>query len=335
MSDISREHGRVLILAEKEGPAIGSITYELLGMGKKIATDLEEIVAGAVLGHGITDLSKEIGRFADEVYSLDHTLLASFKPELYASALKQLCQKVNPDAVLIGCTLDNLNLAPRLAYELGVEVITDCIDITIEPGTGYLLCKKPVYGGKVISTFKLERKPYMATLRPKAAEPIRPESALGEIIHFDLVIDETLVKVEMIERIKEDSVSLNKAGAIVAGGRGIKDAEGLERLKDLVKVLRKYFSKVELGASRPLVDAHLVPPSRQIGLTGEKVSPELYIAIGISGSLQHVTGILGTKRIIAINNNPEAPIFEVADCGVMGNYEDVLPILIKKLEELQ
>ena len=335
MSNINRENRRILILAEKEGLTISSITYELMGMGKKIATGLKGTLAVAVLGHEIDDVSGEIAQFADEVYSLDHTLLANFKPELYASVLEQLCQKVNPDAVLIGCTLNNLNLAPRLAYRMGVEVITDCIDLAIEPGTEYLLCTKPVYGAKVISTFKLERKPYMATLRPKAFEVIRLESDRGEIIHFNPVIDESLVKIEMIEKIKEESVSLNKAEAIVAGGRGIKDAEGLERLKGLIKVLRKYFNKVELGASRPLVDARLVPSSRQVGLTGEKVAPELYIAVGISGSLQHVTGIMGAKKIIAINTDPKANIFKVADYGVIGSFEEVVPALKRKLEELQ
>jgi electron transfer flavoprotein alpha subunit len=246
-----------------------------------------------------------------------------------------LCEKMNPNAVLIGCTLDNLSLAPRLAYELGVEVITDCINLAIEPSTGCLLCTKPVYGAKVISTFKLERKPYMATLRPKTAEPIRPRPNLGEIIHFDPLIDENLIKVEMIERIKEESVSLDKAATIVAGGRGIKDAKGLEQLKELIKALRKYFTNVELGASRPLVDAHLVPSSRQIGLTGEKVSPELYIAVGISGSLQHLTGLLGAKKIIAINSDPKAPIFKVADYGVIGSFEEVVPAFKRKLEELK
>jgi electron transfer flavoprotein alpha subunit len=335
VSSIERGQGRILILVEKEDHAIKSITYELFGIGKKIATDLKAILAGAILGHGIADLSKEPARFADEVYSLDHPLLQNFKPELYSNALEQLCQKINPDIVLMGCTLNNLDLAPRLAYRMGVEVITDCIDLAIELGTGYLLCTKPVYGAKVISTFRLERKPYMATLRPKAAEPGTPRPDQGKIVHFDPVIGETLVKVETIERIKEESVSLDKAAAIVAGGRGIKDAEGIEQLKELTKVLRKYFAKVELGASRPLVDAHLVPSSRQIGLTGEKVSPELYIAVGISGSLQHLTGILGAKKIIAINTDPKAHIFKVADYGVIGPFEEVLPALKGKLEELK
>jgi len=335
MDDVSEEKRKVLVLVEKEGRGIASITFELLGVGRKIANEFKGTLHAVILGHEISDATREITKFAEKVYSLDHPLLQNFQPELYTSALKQLCQKVNPDVVLMGCTLNNLDLAPRLAYRMGVEVITDCIDLAIEPGTEYLLCTKPVYGAKVISTFKLERKPYMATLRPKAFEVIRLESDRGEIIHFNPVIDESLVKIEMIEKIKEESVSLNKAEAIVAGGRGIKDAEGLERLKGLIKVLRKYFNKVELGASRPLVDARLVPSSRQVGLTGEKVAPELYIAVGISGSLQHVTGIMGAKKIIAINTDPKANIFKVADYGVIGSFEEVLPALKRKLEELQ
>lgn len=335
MDNIGEEKRKVLVLVENEGRGIASITFELLGIGRKIVNELKGTFHAAILGHEISDVTKEIALFADEVYSLDHPLLANFEPDLYASALKQLCQKVNPDVVLIGCTLNNLDLAPRLAYKIGVEVITDCIDLAIEPETGHLLCTKPVYGAKVISTFRLEGKPCMATLRPKAADPVKSGLGRGEIIHFKPLIDETLVKVETIERIKEESVSLDKAAAIVAGGRGVKDAEGLERLKGLIKVLKKYFTKVELGASRPLVDAHLVPSSRQVGLTGEKVAPELYIAVGISGSLQHVTGITGAKKIIAINTDPKAHIFKVADFGVIGTFEEVVPAFKRKLEELE
>jgi electron transfer flavoprotein alpha subunit len=335
MDTTSPEDRRILVLVEREGLTIASITPELLGVARKLISNINGILCAAILGYEISSISEEMTHYADEVYSLDHTLLESFKPELYASALKQLCQKVNPDAVLIGCTLDNLNLAPRLAYELGVEVMTDCIGLNTDPGTGNLLCTKPVYGAKVISTFALHKKPYVVTLRSKVAEPIGPGPDQGKIIHFDPVIDETLEKVEMIGRIKEESVSLNKAEVIVAGGRGIKDAEGIEQLKELIKVLRKYFSKVELGASRPLVDAHLVSSSHQIGLTGEKVSPQLYIAVGISGSLQHLTGIMGAKKIIAINTNPQAHIFKVADYGVIGGFEEVVPALKRSLEGLK
>ena len=271
----------------------------------------------------------------DEVYCINHPQLENFNSELYVNALEQLYQKVNPDVILMGCTLDNLDLAPRLAYRMGVQVITDCVQLAVEPETGYLLCTKPVYGAKVSSVFKLVKKPYMITLRPKAVQVIDLGSAKGKIIQFDPIIDKSLVKVRTVEKIKEETVSLNRAEAIVAGGRGVRDAEGLDQLKELVKVLKKYFSKVELGASRPLVDAHLVPSSRQIGLTGEKVAPELYIAVGISGSLQHLTGILGAKKIIAINTDTKANIFKIADYGVIGSFEEVVPALKRRLEELE
>jgi electron transfer flavoprotein alpha subunit len=335
MDTLSREHERVFVLSEREGLSIASITFELLGMGRKIATEVKGILCAVILGHKIAHVSPEIDCFVDEVYYLDHPLLTSYKQELYTKALEQLCQKVNPYAVLMGDTLDNLGMAPRLAYKMGVEVITDCINLTIQPETGHLLCTKPVYGAKVISIFELEKKPYMATIRRKAIDSFRPNPTRGKIIHFEPVLDESLVKVELIEKVKEESTNLSKAEAIVAGGRGIKDGNGLEQLKELVKVLRKFFRRVELGASRPLVDAQLVPSSRQIGLTGEKVAPELYIAVGISGSLQHLTGILGAKKIIAINNTSQAHIFGVADYGVVGSFEEVVPALKRKLEELQ
>ena len=331
---MDNKSGRIFVLVEREGLAIAPITFELLGMAKRIATDLKGILCAVTIGHEVADVSNKLANFVDEVYSIDHPQLTIFKPELYVSALEQLYKDVNPDVVLIGCTMNNLDLAPRLAYRMGVQVITDCVQLTVEPDTGHLLCTKPVYGAKVTSIFKLVKKPYMATLRPKAVEPIGPSSATGKIIHFVPFIDESLVKVETIEKINEETVSLDRAEAIVAGGRGVKNTEGIEQLKELIKVLKKYFGKVELGASRPLVDAHLIPSSRQIGLTGEKVAPELYIAVGISGSLQHLTGILGAKKIIAINTDPKANIFKVADYGVIGSFEEVVPALKRKLEEL-
>jgi electron transfer flavoprotein alpha subunit len=329
------ENRRVFVLVEREGSAILPISFELLGIARKIATDLKGVLCAVAIGHEVGDISNQVSCFADEVFSIDHPKLKSFNSELYANALGQLYQKASPAAILMGCTLDNLDLAPRLAYRMEVQVITDCVQLAVEPETGYLECTKPVYGAKVSSVFKLVKKPYMITLRPKAVQAIDLGSAKGRIIQFDPIIDVSLAKIKTVEKIREETVSLNQAEAIVAGGRGVRDAEGLEQLKELVKSLKKYFGKVELGASRPLVDAHLVPSSRQIGLTGEKVAPELYIAVGISGSLQHLTGILGAKKIIAINTDTKANIFKVADYGVIGSFEEVVPALKRRLEELE
>ena len=324
---------KILILAGREDEQFASITFELLRAGRELSDQIGGGLCVALLGHKIGHLSNEMAHFVDRVYSLDHPLLAGFRPEPYALALKQLCEKVNPEAVLLGHTIDNLNLAPRLAYHFGVEVITDCTQLTLESGTGHLLCTKPVYGAKFLSTFRLEKRPFIITLRSKAVEPIEEGHSKGEVVCFDPIIDESFVRVKLVEKIKEDGIRLDKAEAIVSGGRGIRNAEGLDQLKALVKVLGRYFNQVELGASRPLVDARLVPSLRQIGLTGEKVAPVLYIAVGISGSLQHVTGISGAKKIVAINTDPKAHIFEVSDYGVVGRFEEVVPVLIRKLEE--
>jgi electron transfer flavoprotein alpha subunit len=325
---------RVLVFVEREGQEIAPITFELLNAGRELTDQIGGNLCSVVLGNEIGHLLKEISHYSDKLYSLNHPLLANFDPEFYTSALNQLCQSINPTAILMGHTLNNQNVSPKLAYKIGMEVITDCIMLAIEGGTGHLLCSKPVYGAKFIATFELEKRPYLVTLRSKAWEPIIPRATKGEVIPFTPVLEEASDKVECIKKISEESISLSKADAIVSAGRGVKDTEGLSRLRGLLDILGIYFGRVELGASRPLVDAHLVPSSRQVGLTGEKVAPELYIAIGISGSLQHVTGILRAKKIVAINTNPKAPIFQVADYGIIGNFEEVVPALIKKLEEL-
>jgi electron transfer flavoprotein alpha subunit len=330
-----QDNGRVLVFVEREGREFVPITFELLQAGRELADQTGGSLCSAVLGNEIDHLSKELSQYADEVYSLDHPRLASFDPGYHVKALNQLCQSLNPSAILMGHTLNNQALVPKLAYQTGIEVITDCIQLAIEAGTGGLLCFKPVYGAKFIATFRLEKKPFLVTLRSKAWSPIAPRATSGEVIPFAPVLEEVSNKVECAKRIKEENINLSKADAIVSAGRGVKDAEGLSRLNGLVNILGAYFSRVELGASRPIVDAHLVPSSRQVGLTGEKVAPELYIAIGISGSLQHVTGILGAKKIVAINSNPKAPIFQVADYGVVGDFEEVVPALIRKLEELK
>jgi electron transfer flavoprotein alpha subunit len=334
MDNTNNGTGRVLVLVEKEGEGMASTTFEVLGTGRRIANDLKGTLLAAIVGHEVAVISQEIAQFANEVYSIDHPSLAHFKIELFSSCLEQLCKYLNPDIVLMGGTIENLDLAPRLAYKMGVQAITDCIQIDIDPETENLLCTKPVYGGRIISTFQLNTKPYILILRPKTAEHVETDRVQGQIVQFNPVIDESLVKTELIETVEEESVSLNKAEAVISGGRGIKDADGLKLLSDLIKIFRGYFSSVELGATRPLIDAGFLPSSRQVGLTGEKVAPQLYIAVGISGAMQHLTGILGSKKIIAINSDPEAPIFKVADYGVIGSYEDVVPAFRKRLEEL-
>lgn len=330
-----QQNRKILVFVEREGREIASNTFELLAVGKKLAFDLEGMLCAVVIGNEISDVSAKMASYTDEVYSIDNTQLERFQGEIYAAALEKLFRNFDFEALLMSHTIDSLDLAPRLAYKIGAQIVTDCIGLSLDSETGHLLCVKPVYGAKVFSLFELDKKPFVVTLRPKVVDPIKPNSNPGKIIYIDLTIEKSSIRVELIEKILEESISLDKADAIVAGGRGIKDSEGLKQLQELAIVLTKWFNKVELGASRPLVDLGLVSSSRQVGLTGQKVAPELYIAVGISGSLQHLTGMLGSKKVIAINNNPKAPIFEVAHYGVIGNFEDVLPSFRKKLEDLK
>ncbi len=215
------------------------------------------------------------------------------------------------------------------------DLITDCVKIERDSETGALLCTKPIYGGNAYAVFQLDTEPQMVTVRPKSSEALEKGNTQGAIIPFSFEFTPSLVLAKSIGIAPDaDTVSLSQAEAIVSGGRGVKTTEGIEQLQGLVEALKKYYSKVELGASRPLVDEGLLPHSRQVGQTGEIVSPQLYIAVAISGAAQHMGGIAGSKKIIAINKDPEASIFEASDYGVVGQYEDIVPALIKKLEVL-
>lgn len=330
----TQEHNKILVLAVQEDGEVASVTLELLRAGRELVDKVGGELCAAIIGHEVGDAAGDIALYADKVYSIDHALLGIFQVDFYVDALQQFFRIINPDIIVMGHTLDNQDVAPRLAFKLQTQVITDCIGIDIDAETGSLLCTKPVYGENAIATFIVEKKPQMATLRPKVVEAMDQSKNEGEVVRFDPVINESLTTTELIETVLEETVSLDKADAIVAGGRGITKIEGLKQLEGLAKTLKRYFDKVEVGASRPLVDAGWLFHSRQIGLTGQKANPELYIAIGISGALQHMTGIFNSKKIVAINKDEQAPIFNYADYGIVGEYEDVVPGIIKKLEGL-
>jgi electron transfer flavoprotein alpha subunit len=329
-----KEQDRILVLVEKEEGRSATLTFELLKVGKELSGKGKEALCACILGHEISDLSTEMAYYADEVFVLDNALLANFQVDLYAFVLLELCRAIKPNTVLMGHTYDNLELAPKLACKMGNDLVTDCVKIEREKETGSLLCTKPIYGGNAVAVLQMDTKPQIVTLRPKVMDALEKGNVKGEIVSFDCELAPSLVLTESLAIVPGESVSLDKANAIVAGGRGIKTTEGIEVLGNLVKALQRFFDKVELGASRPLIDAGLLPHSRQVGQTGEKVSPEAYIAVAISGASQHMAGVVGSKKIIAINKDSEAPIFEASDYGVVGQYEDVVPALIKKLKEL-
>jgi electron transfer flavoprotein alpha subunit len=323
---------RILVVIEREAGRIASLSYELLKAGAELSQQGGEALCACLLGHGAGELADEIAWYASEVYVIDNPLLSHVQPDVYVSAAEALCRAVNFRTVLMGHTHDNLDIAPKLACRMGKDAVTDCVKIERDMDSGALLCTKPIYGGNAIAVLEVERLPQIATLRPKAMGALQKGNVRGEIISFPCELHPSPILT--VSLVHGENVSLDKADAIVAAGRGVKTAQGIMEMEALVQALSRHFDKVELAASRPLVEEGLLPRSRQVGQTGEKVSPELYIAVGISGAAQHMAGAAGSKKIIAINKDSGAPIFEASDYGIVGLYEEILPAFINKLEIL-
>jgi electron transfer flavoprotein alpha subunit len=265
---------------------------------------------------------------------MDNQLLTDFQPDLRAQVLSDLCLSLRPHYLLMGHTYENLEMAPKMAVRLGADLITDCIQIERDAQTGNALATKPVYSGHALAVFELSTIPQMILLRSGSYKPLDKDPSRGEIIRLGCQLDPSLALTEKLNFVAEAAVNLGQAEVIVSAGRGVRNIEGIGELKKLISALEKFFERIELGASRPLVDSGVLPRSRQIGQTGERVSPALYIAVGISGAIQHLSGMINSKKIVAINSDREAPIFGAADYGVVGSFEEVLPALVQALKEM-
>jgi electron transfer flavoprotein alpha subunit len=330
---MSQTPERILVIAELQGGRLPPLTLELFTLGKRLADEGAGLLCACVAGYGLADGLEEIACYADEVYGLDHPLLAGFQVDLSGAATKALASSLSPGVILMGHTYDGLELAAQLSGAMGSDLVTDSVHVEQDPVTHRFLCTKEVYGGKAVAIFETETTPAVVTVRPKSHEPAKPRGSKGRVIPFDCVLDPSIARTESVGIMPEQTVDLDTAEVVVAGGRGASSQEAIDRLHDLVAAFGNHFMKAELGVSRPLVDAGLFPRSRQIGQTGERVAPQLYVAVAISGATQHVTGILGAGKIVAINRNKDAPIFDVADYGVVGPLEEVIPAIIGKLEE--
>jgi electron transfer flavoprotein alpha subunit len=278
--------------------------------------------------------SKEAIAFgADKVYAVEHPALKEYQADSYLQAAEKLVKEISPRAILIGQTSMGRDLAPRLAFRLGTSLTTDCLDLSIDPGTKLLTQTRPVYGGNAQAVFTSELMPQMVTVRTKAMSPLeRDDSRKGEILPTKIDIDTAKVRTKILETVKEEAagIKLEDAPVIVCGGRGV---GGPEPFQTTLKVLADLLHGA-VGASRPPADNGWVPEALHIGLTGKIVAPDIYIAIAVSGASQHTAGCSGSKHIIAINKDPEANIFREAEFGVVGKYEEVVPALTNKLKEL-
>lgn len=321
----------ILVFTEvSEGRAARS-GLELLGGARELADGLGVRVAACLPGHGISGLARElIYHGADIVLVADHPLLKEFQPDLYLAAVEKICREEKPGLIMFTGNITGRQIAPRLAYRLKSGVVTDCVAIGISAEKGDLILHKPVYGGKATAVMSAVD-PQVVTVRPRVMEPLeRDETRNGDIrpVHIDL--SDSMARTRVIDRVIEQQtgIRLEDAGLVVSGGRGIGGEEGFTELEALAGLLRG-----AVGASRAAVDSGWVSPSRQVGLTGKIVAPDLYIAVGISGASQHLAGMSGSKYIIAVNKDPDAPIMSVARYGVTEDYRRVIPLLTEKLKE--
>ena len=323
----------VLVLAEIAEGRLTLTSKELLAAGRALAEDLGQEVCAGLVGRELEVPSREaIVSGADKVYAVSDPLLTQFQVDLHLSAIETLCRHVSPNVVLLGRTVIGRDVAPRLAFRLGVGLAQDCMEVKIDPQTKRLLANRPVYGGNAMATVSCVDTPQMAAIRPKVYEPLEAdESRQGEIIPVDVELDPTIAKVKVVNVVAEEveGVRLEDAGIVVAGGRGLGGPEPFKDLEELARVIG-----AGVGASRAAVDAGWVPPSWQIGLTGKTITPDLYITIGISGASQHMAGCSGAKVMVAINKDPEANIFKESRYGVVGDWQKVLPAFTETLRDL-
>jgi electron transfer flavoprotein alpha subunit len=325
----------VLVFGEIIDGKLAPVTIELLGVGRKLAGDLGEELSVLLLGSKAGSLGQEaIAYGADIVYINAEGIFDAYNSDAYTQAAADLCRKVLPAVMLFGHTDIGGDLAPRLNGRLGGGLAMDCLALAIDPATKFLVSTRPVYGGNARATMVAKAaRPQMATVRPKtlpAAE--RNDSRQGKIVILEDKIDPVVMKVKVVERIKEEveGVKLEDAEVVVSGGRGIGSKQNFEMVKELARVLGG-----AVGATRPVCDEGWTPAGLQVGQSGKVVSPKVYIAVGISGAMAHITGCLGSKCIVAINKDKEANIFNVAQLGLVADYKEVLPALTAKLKELK
>jgi electron transfer flavoprotein alpha subunit len=323
----------VLVLGEATGGQLSLTSQELLAAGRKVADTLGEELAIGLLGDSLEGASQQaISYGADQVYAVTNPLLGQYQVDLYLSAMETLTREVNPNIILIGRTNEGRELAPRLAFRLGVGLAQDCLEVSADAATKKLLANRPVYGGNAVAVISCNYTPQIAALRPKVYEPLEPDATRqGQITSFPVDLDASQARSRVIEVVKEEAegVKLEDAHIVVSGGRGLGGPEPFQDLEELAKLLGG-----AVGASRAAVDSGWVPPAYQVGLTGKTITPDLYITIAISGASQHMAGCSGAKVIVAINKDAEANIFKEARYGVVGDWQKVLPALTETVREL-
>jgi electron transfer flavoprotein alpha subunit len=323
----------IAVFCETRDEKLLPIAAEGLGAGRKLADALGQDLAAVLIGSGAAAIAPQAITYgAAKVYVVDDPLLKDYQTDGYLKVMEKVVRQIAPAIIILGQTDIGRDLAPRLAFRLGSAATLDCVDLAIDPDSKRLLQTKPVYGGNARAVFAADTDPQVVTIRTKAMTAPEPDSMRkGEVVNVPADLQAADIKARLVNKVVAEvaGIKLEDAQTVVAGGRGIGGAEGFKQLEELTKIL-----KGAMGASRPPCDSGWVPDNIQVGLTGKIIAPELYIAIAISGSSQHMSGCSGAKTIVAINKDKEANIFSYARFGVVGDWKKVLPVFTTKIKEL-
>lgn len=322
----------IWVFAEHREGNLKKVTCEMLSAGRKLADQTGEEVCALLFGKGAAGLAGTLGEYgADKIYLADDDALAQYTTDAYSKVLSGLIKENAPSVVLIGCTVLGRDLAARVAQKVGTGLMTDCTGMELKDGQIFFV--RPVYAGKAyVRAVCPEFRPVMATVRPNVLVPDQPQAGRSaEVVNVPVQLEKQDLRQVIKDVVRQVSTrpELTEANIIVSGGRGMKGPENYKILEELADVLG-----AAVGASRAAVDSGWVPQSFQVGQTGKTVSPVLYIACGISGSTMHLAGMRSSKCIVAINKDPEADIFKVADYGIVGDLFEVVPILTEECKKL-
>jgi len=323
----------ILVYCEYRQGELAPVSLELLGIGRALADKRKVKLSAVLIGYETGEVGEElIGYGADIVYRVDHEALGVFTDENYCAVLTDLIKEHKPEIVLAGATAIGRSFIPGVATTLNAGLTADCTQLEIREEDGALLQTRPAFGGNIMATIVCESsRPQMSTVRPKVMKALEfDEERKGEIV--DIVPSPAQLKsrVKVLEIVVEEAANVNiqEADILVSGGRGLESAKGFELIRQLADMI-----DARVSASRAVVDAGWIPYPHQVGQTGKTVAPQLYIACGISGAVQHAAGMQSAETIVAINRDKNAPIFDIADYGIVGDLFEIIPRLMSKIEE--
>ena len=323
----------IWVYIETEEGKPKAVGFELLSPGRDIADKRGCSLVAVVIGNGVEETAKQaIAYGADQVLLLDAPEYNIYNTDVFGEAMVGLIEKYQPEGILIGATNNGRDLGPCVSCRIKTGLTADCTAIDLDAESGNIAWTRPAFGGNLMATILCPNtRPQMGTVRPGVfKKPVADESRTGEIIREQMKIPEN--RVELIKRVREvaESVNLDEAEIIVSGGNGVGSAENFSYIKALADTLGG-----AVGASRAAVDNGWISHAHQVGQTGKTVAPKLYIACGISGAIQHIAGMSGSDTIIAVNKDPDAPIFSVADYGIVGDLFEVLPVLTAEFKKIK